>query len=92
MELKKAVCNSWYYLNGNKACSLCNTTGCRMGTDVACGMYDPPLEQGIKNGGWECPRCHKINAFWVRQCDCPPLTISANTVINIGQSKGEKVT
>ncbi len=21
--------------------------------------------------GWECPRCRRINAPWVRQCDCP---------------------
>lgn len=20
--------------------------------------------------GWECPRCNRINAPWVRQCDC----------------------
>ena len=20
--------------------------------------------------GWECPRCRRINAPWVRQCDC----------------------
>ena len=20
--------------------------------------------------GWECPRCGRINAPWVRQCDC----------------------
>ena len=20
--------------------------------------------------GWECPRCHRINAPWMRQCDC----------------------
>lgn len=23
---------------------------------------------------WECPRCYKINAFWVMRCDCLPLT------------------
>ena len=22
--------------------------------------------------GWECPRCGRINAPWVRQCDCSP--------------------
>jgi len=22
--------------------------------------------------GWECPRCHKINAPWMSSCDCPP--------------------
>lgn len=24
--------------------------------------------------GWECPRCGRINAPWVRQCDCSPAT------------------
>lgn len=24
--------------------------------------------------GWECPRCGRINAPWVRQCDCSPST------------------
>lgn len=29
------------------------------------GRYPPKVEQG-----WECPRCGRINAPWVRQCDC----------------------
>jgi hypothetical protein len=24
--------------------------------------------------GWECPRCHKINAPWKSQCDCVEIT------------------
>ena len=28
----------------------------------------PPHYQSEK--GWECPRCGRINAPWVRQCDC----------------------
>ena len=27
--------------------------------------FSSPIERG-----WECPRCHHINAPWVRQCDC----------------------
>ena len=23
--------------------------------------------------GWECPRCHKINAPWMPQCNCSPI-------------------
>jgi len=23
--------------------------------------------------GWECPRCHKINAPWVSQCNCSSM-------------------
>lgn len=29
---------------------------------------NPPKYQSEK--GWECPRCGRINAPWVRQCDC----------------------
>lgn len=30
--------------------------------------------------GWECPRCGRINAPWVRQCDCSPSTWDKITV------------
>ena len=30
-----------------------------------CPYVQPRAEQG-----WECPRCGRINAPWVRQCDC----------------------
>ena len=30
-----------------------------------CPYTQPKAEQG-----WECPRCGRINAPWVRQCDC----------------------
>ena len=30
--------------------------------------YDNPSYSAEK--GWECPRCGRINAPWVRQCDC----------------------
>lgn len=30
-----------------------------------CPYIQPKAEQG-----WECPRCGRINAPWVRQCDC----------------------
>ena len=30
-----------------------------------CPYTPPKAEQG-----WECPRCGRINAPWVRQCDC----------------------
>ena len=36
------------------------------GTSTWTCPYQPPkVEQG-----WECPRCGRINAPWVRQCDC----------------------
>lgn len=28
--------------------------------------------------GWECPRCGRINAPWVRQCDCTRGTYDYN--------------
>ena len=39
------------------------------GTSTSTTYYahtKPKAEQG-----WECPRCGRINAPWVRQCDCP---------------------
>lgn len=30
--------------------------------------------------GWECPRCGRINAPWVRQCDCSPSNWGKITV------------
>lgn len=36
--------------------------------------------------GWECPRCGRINAPWVRQCDCSArkytITCDDNTTDN----------
>lgn len=32
--------------------------------------------------GWECPRCGRINAPWVRQCDCSPSTSWDKITIN----------
>lgn len=30
--------------------------------------------------GWECPRCGRINAPWVRQCDCSPSTYTLDKI------------
>lgn len=38
-------------------------------TTISDGLYTiPSYSQSEK--GWECPRCGRINAPWVRQCDC----------------------
>lgn len=40
----------------------------------------PDAEQKRYFGSaWECPRCHKVNAFWKTSCDCPPKMISNTT-------------
>lgn len=41
------------------------TTTTSTGTTYECPYIKPKAEQG-----WECPRCGRINAPWVRQCDC----------------------
>ena len=44
-----------------------STTGTSTSTSTTwhCPYTQPKAEQG-----WECPRCGRINAPWVRQCDC----------------------
>ena len=43
-----------------------NTTTDTSTTNTSsCPYLRPKAEQG-----WECPRCGRINAPWVRQCDC----------------------
>lgn len=43
-----------------------NTTSTTTSTSYT--YTTPPKYQSEK--GWECPRCGRINAPWVRQCDC----------------------
>lgn len=42
-----------------------STTSTNTSTTRRCPYTQPKAEQG-----WECPRCGRINAPWVRQCDC----------------------
>lgn len=49
----------------NKVYTSDSTTG----TDTSAYYnYDKPFYNAEQ--GWECPRCGRINAPWVRQCDC----------------------
>ena len=41
------------------------TAGTSTSTNYSCPYAKSKAEQG-----WECPRCGRINAPWVRQCDC----------------------
>ena len=53
------------------------TTGTGTSATCQCPYIKPKAEQG-----WECPRCGRINAPWVRQCDCSRsnLTITSDWV------------
>jgi len=42
-------------------------------TSTSTTAYTQVASPSIEDG-WRCPRCGKINAPWVRQCDCPPST------------------
>lgn len=42
-------------------------------TDTSTTSYIQSSSSNIQDG-WRCPRCGKINAPWVRQCDCSPST------------------
>lgn len=42
-----------------------STTGTPTSTTWRTNPVPPPTEYG-----WACPRCNRINAPWVRQCDC----------------------
>lgn len=43
------------------------TTTTSTGTSTT---YECPYIKSKAEQGWECPRCGRINAPWVRQCDC----------------------
>ena len=49
-----------------------STTG--TSTNTSYTYKSPSSYQSEK--GWECPRCGRINAPWVRQCDCSPSPTS----------------
>ena len=42
-----------------------STTTAGTSTNYSCPYAKSKAEQG-----WECPRCGRINAPWVRSCDC----------------------
>lgn len=45
-----------------------STTKTSTSTSTSTTYYTNPSYNAEK--GWECPRCGRINAPWVRQCDC----------------------
>ena len=46
-----------------------NTAPTSSSTTSSC-TYPCPYLKPKAEQGWECPRCGRINAPWVRQCDC----------------------
>lgn len=38
-------------------------------------IYEQPTQQG-----WICPRCGKVLAPWMSQCDCATPTVSSSTI------------
>jgi len=50
------------------------------GLGLGSGKSRDELIQEYSPVGWECPRCRKVNAPYIRECDCPaPYTISTST-------------
>lgn len=48
-------------------------TNTNISTDMGTTSYTQTPSPNIQDG-WRCPRCGRINAPWVRQCDCSPST------------------
>lgn len=46
-----------------------STTGTGTNTSTSTTWHCPYIQPKAEQG-WECPRCGRINAPWVRQCDC----------------------
>ena len=42
--------------------------------------WEIPAQQG-----WVCPRCKRVNAPWVSQCDCKPSQISMTWEVTTGE-------
>lgn len=48
-------------------------------TDTSTTFYTQVSSPSIQDG-WHCPRCGRINAPWVRQCDCSPSTYTVDKI------------
>ena len=49
-------------------------------TTYASSNWQNPQKTYNPQYGWECPRCHCINAPWVRQCECKRNTYTYTTI------------
>lgn len=74
---EKATCGScpYYYPTNNEwgYCRIHESTSQEeiWSKDYWCGQH-PDFSDASIPQGWECPRCHKINAPWITNCDCRP--------------------
>lgn len=48
-------------------------------TNTSTTSYTQVSSPSIQDG-WRCPRCNRINAPWVRQCDCSPSTYTYDDI------------
>ena len=55
--------------NKTKAENSTTTTTTSTGTSTTASQWQTYNHYKAEQG-WECPRCGRINAPWVRQCDC----------------------
>lgn len=53
----------------NKTKAENSTTATGTGTSTTASQWQTYNHYKAEQG-WECPRCGRINAPWVRQCDC----------------------
>jgi hypothetical protein len=90
-EIKEQLCENCKYsclLKDNKPCNACNSgehwqsVEPELGSKQANAANNLP-EKGVQTSSfgqaWECPRCHKIHAFYVSDCDCPPKVYTSAT-------------
>ena len=77
---------TWTTVSGNGYCPKCGKPYTYIGDVVGdpksyicqCDVNIPSVF-GVHLQGWECPRCHQINAPFVQKCDCKPATVSVTT-------------
>lgn len=50
----------------------CPSPGCEHCDPLILSLPLPDTTLPPYRPGWECPRCHKINARGVAECDCEP--------------------
>lgn len=55
-----------------------NQTGDSVAGTSTSTTYTYKTHSRYTEKGWECPRCGRINAPWVRQCDCTSWNVTCD--------------